>query len=102
MTEPPLTYSVEEAASLLAVSRNMAYELIHQGRLPHIKLGRRLLISRAALHKFVGPPPEERATAEPLASRHREERERPEEVTYVVTIRRVETPPSSSAVHARA
>lgn len=45
------TLTVEEAAALLGISRNHAYELAGKGQLPAIRLGRRLLISKAALEK---------------------------------------------------
>ena len=44
-----LTLSVAETAKLLGVSRNGAYEAIARGDVPSIRLGRRLLVPRAAL-----------------------------------------------------
>jgi excisionase family DNA binding protein len=43
----PLTYSVPEAAQLLGINRNTAYEAAARGELPVIKIGKRLLIPRA-------------------------------------------------------
>ena len=48
-----LLISVEEAARLLAISRNLAYELVRQGRLPHVRLGRRILVPRFGLEQWV-------------------------------------------------
>jgi excisionase family DNA binding protein len=48
-----LTYSVEEAAKLLGISRAFAYECVNRGLIPHIRMGRRLLIPRSALHMLV-------------------------------------------------
>lgn len=45
------TYTVEQAAALLGISRNHAYELVARGDLPVIRLGRRLLVPKAALQK---------------------------------------------------
>ncbi len=45
--------NVEEAAAMLRISRNLAYELVRQQRLPHIRLGRRLLIPGHALERWV-------------------------------------------------
>jgi excisionase family DNA binding protein len=55
-SDPPperLTYSVEEAARLLGISRAFAYECIARGEIPHLRIGRRILVPRSALHKFV-------------------------------------------------
>jgi excisionase family DNA binding protein len=51
---PKLTLSVTEAARLLNVGRNQAYEAIHRGELPSIKIGKRILVPRAALKKLLG------------------------------------------------
>ncbi len=48
-----LLVSVEEAARLLCISRNLAYELVRQGRLPHVRLGRRVLIPRHGLEQWI-------------------------------------------------
>ncbi|MFC2071615.1 helix-turn-helix domain-containing protein [Chloroflexota bacterium] len=44
-----LTLTVEEAASLLGISRGLAYKLASSGELPTIRLGRRLLVPIASL-----------------------------------------------------
>jgi excisionase family DNA binding protein len=49
-----LTYSVEEAARTLGISRGLAYEAARNGDLPTIKLGRRLLVPRARLEELLG------------------------------------------------
>ena len=48
-----LTYSVEEAARLLGLGRNSAYEAAKSGQLPTIKIGRRLLVPRDALKRML-------------------------------------------------
>ncbi len=58
MTER-LTHTVEEAGRLLGVSRNSAYALARTGELPTIRLGKRLLVPKAALERLlatVGAP----------------------------------------------
>lgn len=52
----PLTYTIEQAAELLGVSRGLAYEAARRGQLPTIRLGRRLLVPRARLLELVGAP----------------------------------------------
>jgi excisionase family DNA binding protein len=49
----PLLLTVSEAAGLLRISRNLAYELIAQNRLPHIRLGRRILVPRHGLVEWI-------------------------------------------------
>jgi excisionase family DNA binding protein len=51
-----LTYSVAEAARVLGISRSYCYELVQGGQLPSLRLGRRRLIPRAALERFVEAP----------------------------------------------
>lgn len=46
-----LCITVPEAAEMLGISRNFAYELVKQKQLPVIKFGKRLLIPRLALEK---------------------------------------------------
>ena len=46
-----LCMSVPEAAKLLGISRNNAYELVKRGELPSIKLGKRKLIPKVALER---------------------------------------------------
>ncbi len=48
-----LCYTVSEAAQMIGVSRNYAYELVRQGQLPVIKFGKRLLIPRVQLEKML-------------------------------------------------
>jgi len=55
-SEKRLTYTVEEAADVLGISRNLAYELIRQGRLPAIRISqKRLVVPKAALAKLLLP-----------------------------------------------
>jgi excisionase family DNA binding protein len=44
-----LTYTVEEAGQLLGIGRGSAYQAARAGELPTVRLGRRLLVPRAAL-----------------------------------------------------
>jgi excisionase family DNA binding protein len=45
----PLTLTVEEAAHLLRIGKNQAYEAVRKGELPSISIGRRILIPRQRL-----------------------------------------------------
>ena len=48
-----LTMSVEEAGVALGISRSHAYELVRQGELPSLRLGRRVVVPIAALEALV-------------------------------------------------
>ena len=53
MGDRSLVVTVEEAAVLLGISRSLAYELVRQGEIPSIRLGRRLVIPRQRLLAFI-------------------------------------------------
>ena len=46
-----LCVTVPEAAVMLGISRNFAYQLVGEGKLPSIRFGKRILIPRIALEK---------------------------------------------------
>jgi len=48
-----LLLTVAEAAALLKISPNTAYELIRQGRIPVIRLGRIIRIPRFGLEQWI-------------------------------------------------
>ena len=57
MDEHPesLTLSVDEAALRLGIGRSLAYDLARRGELPGVlRLGRRLVVSRAMLDQALG------------------------------------------------
>lgn len=45
----PLVLTVDEAAKVLRIARGSAYESVRRGELRSVRIGRRLLIPRAAL-----------------------------------------------------
>jgi excisionase family DNA binding protein len=47
------TISVDEAAMILGISRGAAYANAKSGALPTIRLGKRLLVPKAALEKLL-------------------------------------------------
>ena len=51
-----LTYTVDQAARLLGICRNTAYRLATEHQLPTIRLGRRLLVPKAALDRLLEHP----------------------------------------------
>ena len=50
-----LTWTVEEAAMALGVSRAFAYDAVRRGDIPAIKIGRRILVPRSALKRLLEP-----------------------------------------------
>jgi excisionase family DNA binding protein len=52
-TSQPLVMSVREAAAMLRISKDLAYELIARGELPALRLGRRVVVPTKALMQFV-------------------------------------------------
>jgi excisionase family DNA binding protein len=47
------TMSVDAAARYLGISRSHAYDLIRAGKIPHLKLGRRIIIPRRELDAII-------------------------------------------------
>ena len=48
-----LTYSVQEAAELLGISKSYAYELVRNGTIPALELGRKKIIPKETFHAWV-------------------------------------------------
>ena len=48
-----LVWSVEEAGRRLGISRAHAYELVARGDLPHLRLGRHVVVPKRALDEFL-------------------------------------------------
>lgn len=60
MTTPndqPATMTVEQAGHLLGISRRSAYRAAAAGQLPTLRLGRRILVPTAALHRMLAITP---------------------------------------------
>jgi excisionase family DNA binding protein len=49
-----LAYSVDEAARLTGLSRDLLYDEMRRGNLRYVKVGRRRLITRQHLEQFLG------------------------------------------------
>lgn len=47
------TYTITEAARVLGIGRATAYEAARVGKLPSIRIGRRLVVPKAALFKLL-------------------------------------------------
>jgi excisionase family DNA binding protein len=53
-----LVYSPNEISKLLHLNRNSIYKAIHEGTIPHLRIGKRILIPRHALEKMLAAPAE--------------------------------------------
>lgn len=53
MDKEKLTLTVDETAKCLGIGRNSAYEAIAKGEIPVVKIGKRLLVPKAALEKLL-------------------------------------------------
>ena len=53
MTDDRMLLTVPEAAVMLRIGRNLAYELVARGELPAVRLGRAIRIPRDVLHDWV-------------------------------------------------
>jgi excisionase family DNA binding protein len=51
--EDRLVFTVEEAAQLLGISRSFAYEAVQRREIPSMRIGRRILVPKAALDRFL-------------------------------------------------
>jgi excisionase family DNA binding protein len=48
------TYTVEQAGEILGISRAAAYEAVQRGEIPHLRIGRRIVVPRRPLDRMVG------------------------------------------------
>jgi excisionase family DNA binding protein len=51
--EDRLVFTVEEAAQLLGISRSFAYEAVQRGEIPSMRIGKRILVPKAALQRHL-------------------------------------------------
>jgi excisionase family DNA binding protein len=67
MENQPLTLTVEQAAKVLGIGRSTAYELVHTGAIPSLRLGRRIVVPVARLAALLGMPAPNVAHAEDVS-----------------------------------
>jgi excisionase family DNA binding protein len=51
-----LTYSIDEVAHALGISRSTAYECVRRGEIPAVRFGRRVLVVRTVLAGLLSQP----------------------------------------------
>ena len=54
--EKRVVFTVEEAAQLLGISRSFAYEAVQRGEIPSMRIGKRILVPKAALARLLAAP----------------------------------------------
>ncbi|MFC0472500.1 helix-turn-helix domain-containing protein [Halalkalibacter kiskunsagensis] len=47
------TITVKEAASYIGVSKDLIYQLVRESKLPHVKVGRRILFRREVIDHWM-------------------------------------------------
>ncbi|WP_374713532.1 helix-turn-helix domain-containing protein [Symbiobacterium terraclitae] len=52
-TVEPMLLTVAQVASMLQIARSKAYEMVAQGEIPSVRLGRSVRVPRAALAAWV-------------------------------------------------
>lgn len=53
MNADKAAYSVEEVAKLLGTGRGQTYQAVRDGSIPCIRIGRRVIIPKAAFHRWL-------------------------------------------------
>ena len=53
MDNDELVFNVNTAAKKLRISRNLAYQMCHEGKIPTVKFGKRILVPKVALDKLL-------------------------------------------------
>lgn len=48
-----LTYTVDQVAAMLDLSRGATYEAVSRGEIPSLRFGRRLVVPRAAFERML-------------------------------------------------
>jgi excisionase family DNA binding protein len=48
-----LTLTVEETAEILGISRALAYEAVRRGEIPHLRIGRRIVVPVVAVTRLI-------------------------------------------------
>lgn len=65
--EGRLTCTVEEAAVVLGIGRGAAYRAVRRNEIPHLTLGRRVLVKVPALLELLGASPDQNSEAGPAS-----------------------------------
>jgi excisionase family DNA binding protein len=66
MAVEKMAYSIRETAEAIGLHPNTVYELVQSGRLPAVKLGRKILISKLELAAWLGHSQSSQPTTDEL------------------------------------
>jgi excisionase family DNA binding protein len=69
MNEYRVVLTVAETATALRISRGTAYAAVREGRLPHLRIGKRILVPRVALDRLLEQAGSTETPANPAAPR---------------------------------
>lgn len=53
MSQPSMTYTIDEVAVKLGIGRNTAYAAARAGQIPVLKIGKRLLVPKVAFDRLL-------------------------------------------------
>lgn len=53
LTDPNRILTVKEAASILRVSKSKLYQMVKEGKVPHVSLGGRIIFPEAKLMEWI-------------------------------------------------
>ena len=53
MATEKLTITVEQAGEILGISRALAYQMVHTGKLPALRFGKRFVVPRKAVENML-------------------------------------------------
>lgn len=57
-----LTITVDECAKLLGISRGLCFQMVHEGKIPHLRFNKRIVIPRWAIERLLREPEEAAAS----------------------------------------
>ena len=57
MDKQKLTITVDECAKLLGISRGLCFQMVHEGKIPHLRFNKRIVIPKWAIEHLLQEPP---------------------------------------------
>ena len=65
MSNKKLTITVDECAKLLGISRGLCFQMVHEGKIPHLRFNKRILIPKWAIERLLQEPQEAATSQHP-------------------------------------
>ena len=56
MDNKRLTITVDECAKLIGISRGLCFRMVHEGKIPHLRFNKRVLIPKWAIERLLHEP----------------------------------------------